>query len=66
VCNHAGAMLASDFLVTITARFRTLYVLVVLDVGTRRIVHWNQIFTVYSPGQRIGTNLELHENGLRD
>jgi transposase InsO family protein len=26
---------------TITARFRTLYVFVVLDVGTRRIVHWN-------------------------
>jgi transposase InsO family protein len=24
-----------------TARFRTLYVFVVLDVGTRRIVHWN-------------------------
>jgi len=39
--NHAGAMLACDFFVTITARFRTLYVFVVLDVGTRRIVHWN-------------------------
>ena len=39
--NHAGAMLACDFFVTITAGFRTLYVFVVLDVGTRRIVHWN-------------------------
>jgi transposase InsO family protein len=41
VRNDAGAMLACDFFVTITARFRTLYVFVVLDVATRRIVHWN-------------------------
>jgi putative transposase len=34
-------MLACDFFVTITATFRTLYVFVVLEVGTRRIVHWN-------------------------
>ncbi len=39
--NDAGAMLACDFFVTITARFRTLYAFVVLDVGTRRIAHWN-------------------------
>ena len=38
---HLGAMLACDFFVTSTARFRTLYVFVVLGVGTRRIVHWN-------------------------
>jgi putative transposase len=41
VRNHAGAMLACDFFITITAGFRTLYVFVVLDIGTRRIVHWN-------------------------
>jgi putative transposase len=41
VRNHADAVLACDFFVTITAMFRTLYVFVVLDVGTRRIVHWN-------------------------
>jgi putative transposase len=41
VRNHAGAVLACDFFVTITARFRTLYVFVVLDVGTRRIAHCN-------------------------
>jgi hypothetical protein len=39
--HHAGAILACDFFVTITATFRTLYVFVVLDVGTRWIVHWN-------------------------
>ncbi len=41
VRHHAGAMLACDFFVTVTATFRSLYVFVVLDVGTRRIVHWN-------------------------
>ena len=41
VRNHAGAMLACDFFAAITAKFRTLYVFVVLEVGTRRIVHWN-------------------------
>ena len=41
VRHHAGAVLACDFFVTITATFRTLYVFVVPEVGTRRIVHWN-------------------------
>lgn len=41
VRNHAPTVLACDFFLTITARFRLLYVFVVLDVGTRRIVHWN-------------------------
>ena len=41
VRNHAHAVLACDFFITVTARFRVLYVFVVLDVGTRRLVHWN-------------------------
>jgi len=41
VRNHASAILACDFFVTVTASFRVLYILVVLDVGTRRIRHWN-------------------------
>jgi transposase InsO family protein len=41
VRNHADATIASDFFVTITASFRMLFVFVVLDVGTRRILHWN-------------------------
>jgi transposase InsO family protein len=41
VRNHARDMLACDFFVTVTATFRLLYVFVVLDVGTRRLVHWN-------------------------
>jgi transposase InsO family protein len=41
VRNHAHAVLACDFFITVTARFRVVSVFVVLDVGTRRIVHWN-------------------------
>jgi transposase InsO family protein len=38
---HARCVLASDFFVVVTATFRILYVFVVLEVGTRRILHWN-------------------------
>jgi putative transposase len=41
VRNHARAVLACDFFVTVTATFRVLYVFVVMEVGTRRILHWN-------------------------
>jgi putative transposase len=41
VRNHAHAVLACDFFTTVTVPFRNLYVFVVLEVGTRRILHWN-------------------------
>src|SRR6267142_3584465 len=41
VRNHARVILACDFFVAITVTFRVFYVFVVLEVGTRRIVHWN-------------------------
>jgi putative transposase len=41
VRNHARAVLASDFFVAVTATFSVIYVFVVLEVGTRRILHWN-------------------------
>jgi transposase InsO family protein len=41
VRNHAGAVLACDFFVVVTATFRVFYVFVVLEVGSRRIRHWN-------------------------
>ena len=41
VRTHARGMLACEFFVTVTARFRLVYVFVVLDVGTRRLLHWN-------------------------
>src|SRR5437016_8372469 len=37
VRNHAQSIVACDFLVVVTARFRTLYVFLVMEVGTRRI-----------------------------
>jgi transposase InsO family protein len=41
VHNHAGSTVACDFLIAVTARFRVLYVLVVMEVGTRKILHCN-------------------------
>jgi hypothetical protein len=41
VRNHASAILACDFCVVVTASFRLLYVLVVIEHQTRRIVHCN-------------------------
>ena len=37
--NHAGGILACDFFVSVTVTFRVLYVFVLLEHGSRRIVH---------------------------
>src|SRR5438876_4450539 len=39
--NHAAAILACDFFVAVTATFRLLYVLVVIEHGSRRLLHFN-------------------------
>jgi hypothetical protein len=39
--NHASAVLACDFFLLVTAAFRRRYVFVLLDIATRRMVHWN-------------------------
>jgi hypothetical protein len=41
VRNHAKAILACDFFIAATASFQILYVLVIMEIGTRRIVHFN-------------------------
>jgi putative transposase len=41
VRNHSHAVLACDFFVVATATFRLWYVFVAMEIGTRRIVHWN-------------------------
>jgi hypothetical protein len=41
VRNHAKVMVACDFFVVITAAFRTLYVFVVMQIGSRRILRHN-------------------------
>jgi transposase InsO family protein len=41
VRTHAQSIVASDFFVAVTANFRILYVLVIMEIGTRSIVHFN-------------------------
>ena len=41
VRKHAQAIVACDFLVVVTARFRVLYVFLLMELGTRRILHQN-------------------------
>jgi transposase InsO family protein len=41
VRNHAKGIVACDFFVVVTATFRVLYGFVVMEIGTRRIVHQN-------------------------
>ena len=48
VRNHAQSIVACDFLVVVTARFRTLYVFLLMEVGTRRIVRTKFISTTGS------------------
>jgi putative transposase len=41
VRNHTKAIIAADFFVVVTATFRLVYVLVIMQIGTRRILHFN-------------------------
>lgn len=41
VRNHAAEIIACDFMVAVTARFQFLYIFVILELGSRRIVHCN-------------------------
>ena len=41
VRNHAQVIVACDFFVVVTAAFRTLYVFVMMELGSRRILHYN-------------------------
>jgi putative transposase len=41
VRNHANVIVACDFFTVVTATFRTVYVFVILEVATRRIIHQN-------------------------
>ena len=41
VRNHAEAIVACDFFVSVTASFRILYVFVAMEVGSRRVLHCN-------------------------
>ena len=41
VRNHAKAIVACDFFVSVTANFHILYVFIAMEVGSRRILHCN-------------------------
>ena len=41
VRNHAKAIVACDFFISVTTTFRVLYVFVAMEVGSRRILHIN-------------------------
>ncbi len=41
VHNHAKVVIASDFLVVVTATFQLVYVFVIMEIETRRILHFN-------------------------
>ena len=59
VRNHAQSIVACDFLVVVTTRFRTLYVFLLVEVGTRRIVHCKVKWMVYRFICRIGQTSKL-------
>ena len=41
VRNHAKAVISSDFFVVVTATFQLVYVFVIMEIETRRILHFN-------------------------
>jgi putative transposase len=41
VRNHANAIIASDFFVVVTATFQLVYVFVIMEVASRRVLHFN-------------------------
>jgi putative transposase len=41
VRNHARAIVACDFFVSVTSSFRVIYVFVAMEIGSRRILHCN-------------------------
>ena len=51
VRNHAKAMVACDFAVAVTLRFRILYLFVVMDLGTRKLLHVNTTLIPTPPGR---------------
>jgi hypothetical protein len=61
VRNHAQAIIACDFFVVVTAAFQLVYVFVTMEVGTRRVLHFN----VTRPTRRPIGRCNSFENVLR-
>lgn len=64
VSNHARALLACDFLAAITVRFRVIYIFVVMEIASRRILHCNATphptaeWTIQQPREAIPSDHE--------
>ena len=56
VRNHASETLTCDFFVAVTATFRLVYVFLVMEIGTRRILHWNT--TEHATAEWTGSSSE--------
>ena len=62
VQNHANAIVACDFFVSVTASFRILYVFIAMEVGSRRILHCN---VTQHPTATAHQIVYLHLMGMR-
>ena len=61
--NHAQAIVACDFFVTVTCGFRLLYVLVVMEHGSRRLIHCN---VTAHPTRRLDAPAAARGTRVRD
>ena len=61
VRNHASAVLACDFFVVVTATFWIVDVFVVLEVGSRRIRHWD--VTAHPTAEWTGQQFRMVSSG---
>jgi hypothetical protein len=71
VQNHFAQMVACDFFVVVTARFRLLYVFLVLEISTRRVLHWNvtahpRADWTAQQFRNISTGEQLHRSVVHD
>jgi putative transposase len=47
--NHANGIVACDFFVSVTLGFRILYTFVALEIGSRRLLHFNRAWPCRPP-----------------
>jgi putative transposase len=66
VRNHAQAKLACDFFVTVTARFQIIYVFVIMEISTRRLVHFMLLLIPTQPGPCSNFGRPLTTNRAAD
>jgi hypothetical protein len=65
--NHADTIVACDFFPVVTATFRQLYVFVMIEHGSRRLVHMNVTPQPMAPGRynHCGKQLQVCRESKR-